>query len=230
VNWFRNPDWWMVILTAFLFVVGVVTLVVFYRQFREMKAQTSILNTQAQQAAADSIESAKRVERQLAIADKQAKAAQATADAAYRSIRATIESDRPWIASNGITVQGATLEEIHVTAHFLNAGRSPARIIETKFGTEVYSTFPEKPRYPTPKSRPSRLLLIPGRQVTSAEPVPPLTPEDIQEIKSHSKTLYFYGFAKYEDLRTHEVHKTKFCWFYLDKDSVTVCEGHNDAD
>ena len=101
----------MVILTVFLFVVGAVTLMVFYRQLGEMMTQTGILNIQAQQAAADSVVSAKSVERQLAIADMQAKAAQRTADAAYRSLRATIESDRPWIASNGITVKGATFEE-----------------------------------------------------------------------------------------------------------------------
>ena len=39
----------MVILTVFLFVVGAVTLMVFYRQLGEMKTQTGILNTQAPQ-------------------------------------------------------------------------------------------------------------------------------------------------------------------------------------
>ena len=43
VNWFHNPDWWMVILTTLLFVVGAVTLRVFYRQFKEMQKQTGIL-------------------------------------------------------------------------------------------------------------------------------------------------------------------------------------------
>src|SRR5712692_3395764 len=60
-NWFGKPDWWMVILTLLLFVVGAITLRVFYKQFGEMQKQTGILNTQAQQAATDSVESAKKV-------------------------------------------------------------------------------------------------------------------------------------------------------------------------
>jgi hypothetical protein len=93
----------MVILTAFLFVFGVATLRVFYRQFSEMQTQTVILNTQAQQAAADSIEAARRVESQLAIAENQARAAQLTANAAKSSADTALRqlnlSERPWIYS-----------------------------------------------------------------------------------------------------------------------------------
>src|ERR1700675_211091 len=59
--WFKNPDWHMVWITVLLFAVGVYTAWVFHRQFREMQTQTGILNTQAQQAAADSVEASKKV-------------------------------------------------------------------------------------------------------------------------------------------------------------------------
>jgi len=52
--WFRNPDWWMVILTALTLLVAAITLRVFWRQFREMQTQTGILSGQAQQATSDS--------------------------------------------------------------------------------------------------------------------------------------------------------------------------------
>jgi type VI protein secretion system component VasF len=70
--WFRCPDWHMVILTALLFVVGAVTLRVFYKQFAEMQAQTKILTRQAEQASKDSTEASNKIERQLKIAQDQA--------------------------------------------------------------------------------------------------------------------------------------------------------------
>jgi hypothetical protein len=76
MKWFHNPDWWMVIHTVFLFIVGVITLEVFNGQFKEMQTQTGILSNQAKQAAADAVESTKNVGLQLAIARQQAKAAQ----------------------------------------------------------------------------------------------------------------------------------------------------------
>jgi hypothetical protein len=66
----------MVALTLLLFLVGVETLRVFYRQFEEMQKQTEVLNAQAKQAAKDSVEASKNVEEQLRIARNQVKAAQ----------------------------------------------------------------------------------------------------------------------------------------------------------
>ncbi|MGA8762431.1 MAG: hypothetical protein WB562_06035 [Candidatus Sulfotelmatobacter sp.] len=54
------------------------------------------------QAAADSIESAKRVERQLDITGKQAKAAQDTADAAHRSIELIVLERHAAVGVEGI--------------------------------------------------------------------------------------------------------------------------------
>jgi len=65
IRWFCKPDWHMVWLTGLLFIVGIVTAIIFYRQFGEMKEQTRILNEQAKQAAADSVEAGRRVEKQL---------------------------------------------------------------------------------------------------------------------------------------------------------------------
>jgi hypothetical protein len=92
--WFKNPDWHMVWITVLLFAVGVYTALVFHRQFKEMQKQTKILNDQAQQAATDSIDSAKRVEKQLGISDKQAKAARQNVAAIQQQMR---EDQRAWL-------------------------------------------------------------------------------------------------------------------------------------
>lgn len=99
--WYAIPDWYIVILTALLVVVGAVTFRVFYRQFKEMATQTGILNGQAQQAAADSVEAAKRVERQLEFARQQAEAtgkqAKASQDGVYAVKRQMRQDQRAWI-------------------------------------------------------------------------------------------------------------------------------------
>ena len=59
-----------------------------------MSKQTRLLSDQAQQAARDSIESAKRVERQLQIAAQQAQASVTAAQAQQRQLEIT---DRAWI-------------------------------------------------------------------------------------------------------------------------------------
>jgi hypothetical protein len=101
MKWFHNPDWWMVILTVFLFVVGAITLVVFYGQFKEMQTQTGILSDQANRAAADAVESGKKVESQLAIARQQAKATQDSVLAISGQARIAEQqlelSERPWV-------------------------------------------------------------------------------------------------------------------------------------
>jgi hypothetical protein len=136
--WFRNPDWYMVGLTALLFLVGVVTLVVFYDQFGEMQKQTGILNAQAQQAAADSIEAGKKVDEQLRIAAKQVRAAQESANAIQTQ---TVQQNRPWITAEverkyalSFDKQGAKLR---VKYSLTNIGHSVAKNIRLNYALIV---------------------------------------------------------------------------------------------
>ncbi len=93
-KWFRNPDWYMVAVTVLILVVGAWTAVIFHGQWTEMANQTKLLNEQAKQAALDSIEAAKKVERQLDITERQANAAQASVKAIQRQMRL---DQRPWL-------------------------------------------------------------------------------------------------------------------------------------
>jgi hypothetical protein len=112
--WFKNPDWHMVWITILLFVVGVYTAYIFHRQFKEMQTQTAILNSQAQQSASDSVEAAHRVERQLAIAKQQAKAAQDSVSAVSGQVRVAKQqlelSERPWIKVKNSIVSPLTFD------------------------------------------------------------------------------------------------------------------------
>lgn len=93
-RWFRDPNWHMVILTALIFTVSVITARFFYRQLREMSTQTGILNRQAQQAAQDSIAAAARLGEQIEIARGQVDAAQGSVKAIQHQ---TFQQERPWI-------------------------------------------------------------------------------------------------------------------------------------
>jgi hypothetical protein len=134
--WFKNPDWHMVWITVLLFAVGVYTAWVFHRQFEEMQTQTRILNTQAEQSALDSVESAKKIERQLSIADRQATSSEKNVKAIQRQFR---DQQRPWLRiEGGISIKkqspvGGRIQWT-VTTKIWNYGLSPATRVAVSFG------------------------------------------------------------------------------------------------
>ena len=126
-KWGRNPDTLMVILTGLLMVIGIVTAWIFYGQFRQMSIQTGILNTQAQQAAADSVEASKKTEAQLAIAQQQVKAAQNSVEAIQHSLevqqRAWVGLSRPIVPTSFQLIPRISVQ---VEIPLKNFGHSPA--------------------------------------------------------------------------------------------------------
>lgn len=146
-KWFSNPDWYMVIFTGLLVFVGIVTIWFFYRQFGEMTTQTKILSTQAQQAASDSIESAKKVERQLRISEEQARtiqdgvaatrkaadAAKTAADISQRQVRAYVNLKMLPGGVNALHYE-PKFKAIMANLAFVNSGQSPASHVVTLVG------------------------------------------------------------------------------------------------
>ena len=127
---FLNPDWYMVILTALTLAVGLATLVVFYRQFREMTKQTEVLNKQLQQAAADSSEATGRLQKQLDIARQQASATEETVRTMRRQMR---QDQRAWV--KGYTDKNwpiRTGEPLETTFHTVNLGKTAARKVNVE--------------------------------------------------------------------------------------------------
>jgi hypothetical protein len=97
----RAAEWLQLGINAVLAVVGVIAICIYggelnvmRQQFTEMSRQTAILNSQAQQAAQDSLAAAGRVERQLNLSEKQVKAAQDQVDAIKKQMH---EDQRPWV-------------------------------------------------------------------------------------------------------------------------------------
>src|SRR6266446_7902349 len=131
-KWFRNADWWMVIVTAAGFFVGFITLVVFYSQFKEMKTQTGILNDQATQAAKDSSESSRKVERQLKIAKQQADAADNNVKVIQWQFR---QDQRAWVGPEQVVHSKLSEGKPSFGVILRNTGKTPA--LEFKDGIMV---------------------------------------------------------------------------------------------
>jgi hypothetical protein len=95
-QWFKNPDWYMVVLTALIFVVGIITGIVFYRQFKEMGRQTEILRKQAADAETASKDARDEFKEQINTAKGQVRAAQDSVSAITKQMR---QDQRAWLKS-----------------------------------------------------------------------------------------------------------------------------------
>lgn len=255
VKWFRNPDWWMVFLTALLFAVGAVTLRVFYRQFGEMQAQTSILSSQAQQAATDSIESAKKVEKQLAVADKQAKAAQDSVKAIQRQMRV---DQRPWIrpfTTNTADINLVDNQPISITFRYRNLGKTPAKAIRGAIFIEVVKR--EEPPKLVEFFTTRRPVIAPDRDfymtatgilfpdgimespISRTRPKPgggseeaPLTPTEHADLMAGRSYIAIHGAIGYVDV-FDVFHWTRFCSWHSYAQGVFAsgkCASYNAVD
>jgi hypothetical protein len=147
IKFVKNPDWWMVALTAMLLVVGVVTLKVFHDQFFEMTKQTGIRRSQAAQAAADSVEASKKIEEQLAISRQQADAFQNSVQAIQRQMRV---DQRAWLRIEMDNVAALDSKPLAVPLTITNTGKTPAENIHGYIAVYVFkrgeeSEFTYKP-------------------------------------------------------------------------------------
>jgi hypothetical protein len=105
----RTIEWLQFVVNALLAVIGVIALYIYggqlkvmkgqlgeiIKQYPEIHTQAEAATTAVKQAAADSIDNATRVERQLRITQQQANAAQKSVEAIQSQ---TITQERPWIA------------------------------------------------------------------------------------------------------------------------------------
>lgn len=227
--WFRNPDWYMVILTVLMFVVGIVTAVFFYKQLREMSRQTGIISSQAKQAADDSVESARRVERQLALSERQARAAQDNVEAIRKQMR---QDQRAWIEMEQ-TEPLVFVENKPFTfnLHLANIGKTAARNLITQVVFEklpiksepslsfregiartsstVGVLFPNDPNMAVPGLW---QRVIPGTRNKKAETILP-SATDVQEFADGKTYLAVYARTSYVDIFGRP-HVSKFCKFY----------------
>jgi hypothetical protein len=251
LRWFHTPDWWMVVLTALLFIASVITLFVFRDQFKEMQTQTGILSTQAKQAAADSAEAAKKVESQLEIAREQTKATQDSAKAIQRQMRV---DQRAWLKIEMASMRNNYIEgqPIEIPMRMINTGKTPALNVYAKIMVEVIHNG-ESPRFLSLSYRDYRPgivfsigLMYPGipesfpatlkRRIAPGNDIPePVSREMYEELHSGITYWAVHGMATYNDI-FGIAHWVKFCGWITDFPSTPgtytagKCSEYNKAD
>jgi hypothetical protein len=223
MRWFRNPDWWMVALTALLFVVGFVTLMVFYSQFKEMQTQTGILNTQAQQAAKDSIEASSKVERQLGFAQRQANAADENVKVLKQQM---IASERAWLSPVFTTEDKALIRTAGGTTtvnfHVFNSGKTQANNVtghvvavmilktEARLPFDAARTYPDNFGIIYPSSSQSGgAPLVERRADGKWEGV--YYQDAVVPLEQFPNAIFGFGTFSYSDIFDKTVHVVEFC-------------------
>ena len=130
----------MVILTSLTLLVAGVTLVVFYRQFKEMSKQTKILSKQAEQAAKDSATAAISTEKQIAIATRQASAAQNSVRVVQRQMgldeRAWIKAIPGYAEGKPVNVKWNIDQPVSDIIDITNIGKTAAQQVRIEVATE----------------------------------------------------------------------------------------------
>jgi len=230
-KWGHNPDTWMVILTALLMVVGIVTAIVFYGQFQQMYNQTEILSGEAERAAGDAVTTRRYGRQQLREMQMQTAAIQ-------RQMR---QDQRAWMNFSVETVsppnprpQGGFPEIgqpffIRVTFH--NIGKSAALNVKTCSG-ERYLVAEETPDFKCPnKAYVSSGTVFPGPVATFSDLV--LTQRfleaDRDNMMSNQWNVWVFGRVKYDDIfGVH--HWFDYCAHLLSGGAYAVCKQHTATD
>jgi hypothetical protein len=251
-NWIRNPDWWIVILTTLLLIVGIITARFFYSQLAEMSRQTKILSTQAQQAASDSVAVTQRTEQQLGIAQRQATAAQDSVEAVRRQMR---EDQRAWLFPLNPPIPPLRIgADVTVPLIITNMGKTPA--IDVDAISSFYKVEYEGPRPSEAAALYSHTgTLFPQEQTpvtpiawqqfatTPKKPGPTdergipfrVSVDDYKDFMSGKAFLAFRTDITYNDVFGIH-HWLKYCYAitYVPPvkitDNIKECSNHNDVD
>jgi hypothetical protein len=225
--------------------LGVITAVIFYRQFREMARQTGILNHQAQQAATDSIESTKKVERQLVIAQQQVKAA-ADFATALRDQLGLIRSnfakeERPYMWPKADPIIFEKGQQLIWNVHLFNYGKSPA--MRTRSCYILFTgdnAMPQATAFSTPDiikecvkgaaSGPieSESIAPPGDALfLTAHSIDLLTDDSIAFYRDSDFHVAMLVFLTYQDVAGN-TYRSLFCTSHLRTGAMYSCGKNND--
>lgn len=153
----------------------------------------------------------------LSVAQQSADAATQAAEAATRQARAAVNVERPFVYARGIGFQiksGPNFSKIpesewekfaefyEVVALFHNYGRTPAFVVNVRYGYSVSEGLPSKPTYPhVARAGANEIVILPDdrHRIVISDGSFVITPEERKAIDSRSATLWFWGAISYRD-------------------------------
>jgi hypothetical protein len=199
-----SPDRWIRILTGVIAVSTVAQAYIYWRQKKVME---------------DGLE----------VADRSARAALSSADAAKRSMDVLLDGERAWIVVSLVSPPGLMLRVLRAPGGFhrfvfniKNVGKTVARIVGYKYTWRILpngEALPPVPEYGT----------IPGEEadVTSGRIMSPeqviggitivvgeaFDADSFNRLQAGEIRLWIYAYIDYVDLADRE-HRTQFCYRY----------------
>ncbi len=182
--------------------------------------------------------SLREAERANKIAEENGKQARQIADRALQeATRSTQLAERAWVTVRTVNSSGTLgKEKMLITATIQNTGKTPARIVDTRFSAHSFSLkrpFPIPPPHGKMKDpEPSRVVIAPSvtmhtwvevEQGVDADLI------DIPKVLDGAHRLYVYGHLVYTDI-FGQTRTTTFCWFLRLPGTWVACPVYNDAD
>jgi hypothetical protein len=241
-KWGHNPSTWMVVITFLLAVLGIITAVIFYGQWREMIGQTDLANTAAKQTRKDSADSSVKVEQQLRLLQDQVKAAKGSVEAVQKQTNAAIAAmqidQRAWIGVRTLNInQGIEKDKtLRMSIVLENYGKSPAISLTYNFtGTGFCGPFPKRPTYPVIDPPHPKLVIMPTFHPESPDVTAKraFAENDIAVLNNPALNCKFYAYARIVYFDTFKKrHWRHFCSYWDGKTPTEFisCAAYNDGD
>jgi len=196
-------------LTIIGIAVAAITGAIFYGQFCEMSNQTGLLNSQAQQAVADSVEASKK-------ADRQIKAVEANVAAIKEQM---LVGERAWLGfGNARRFSIPQTGGFGLEFDLVNTGKTPAFIKSFRKTSRFFdgnrSELPIHPPYGARDTLLGVQPLFPTQLLPFQQSAPTYVEDDMNAIRNERKTLNFYGVIEYNDVFGRS-HFTQFCYHWI---------------
>jgi hypothetical protein len=150
------------------------------------------------------------------------------ADESHVSNKNAVESDRPWVGGSLIVEDFEAGKRATFAVTTTNSGRRPALVTSGSVEGTVNMDSPGNPQF---KTRPSRILLLPGQSSMSESKMEyVLSGAEFEAIKANREKYRIFDQIKYFDLRTGASYETDLCWVFMPETNYFEnCPDHNDA-
>jgi hypothetical protein len=209
-----------------------------YHQWWEMNTQSGYMNRAAIQARKDSADSSISTQKQVAIAQQQAQAAQDSVKAIQRQ---TQIAERAWITVDIVNLDPAGHPGVDISngkpfivrALFHDTGHTPALAIKAIIKMDVVTVKSPNGGFAPPSFTYDKAAYIPGGILTPGsftnQDFPASLDKNTFAKIETAQRLYIHGEIKYRDVFETD-HWMKFCYFLSPGGLYGTCRFHNQID